>query len=70
MTGTRYPEIEVQVARDHRPLLIAATRQALRRARVEQNEIHRFSAQAFASDDAATVCREWVRLVIRPASGG
>jgi hypothetical protein len=64
-SGPRYPEIEVRVARARPPLLIAATREALRRAGVAKVEIDEFSSQAFASNEAEEVCRQWVRLVVR-----
>jgi hypothetical protein len=60
----RYPEIEVRVASAHPPLLIAATREALRRAGVAKPLIDDFSAQAFTSGDAPSVCRRWVRLAV------
>jgi hypothetical protein len=66
MTRPRYPEIEVRVASARPPLLIGATRQALRRAGVAKPQIDDFSAEAFASDDAHSVCRRWVRLVVHP----
>lgn len=63
MTGPRYPEIEVRVSSTHPLALIGATRQALRRAGVAKPQIHDFSNQAFASEDADSVCRQWVRVV-------
>ena len=64
MTTPRYPDIEVRLASTHPVALIGATRLALRRAGVPRPEIQDFSALAFASDDAPSVCREWVRLVM------
>ena len=64
MTTPRYPDIEVQVAKAHPPLLIGATREALRRAGVAKSQIDDFSNEAFASDDPPAVCRRWVRLVV------
>jgi hypothetical protein len=69
MPAPRYPEIEVRVAKPHPPLVIAATRAALRRAGVAKPQIDDFSAQAFASADAPSVCRRWVRLVVGPKTG-
>lgn len=68
MTSPRYPEIEVRVTSAHPLALIGATRLALRRAGIDKPQIQDFSAQAFSSDDADRVCREWVRLV-GPAPG-
>ena len=68
MTSPRYPEIEVRVSSSHPLVLIGATRQALRRAGVGKPQIHDFSAQAFASDDAPSICRQWVRVVVHPPS--
>lgn len=67
MTSPRYPEIEVRVTSAHPLALIGATRLALRRAGVDKPQIQDFSAQAFSSGDAGSVCREWVRLVDPPA---
>ena len=64
MTTPRYPDIEVRVTKPHPPLVIGATRQALRRAGVAKSQIDDFSTEAFASDDAPSVCRRWVRLVV------
>jgi hypothetical protein len=64
MTTPCYPDIEVRVAKTHPPLLIGATREALRRAGVGKSQIDDFSAEAFASGDAFSVCRRWVRLVV------
>jgi hypothetical protein len=68
MISPRYPEIEVRVASAHPLVLIGATRQALRRAGVAKPQIQDFSDQAFASDDAPAVCRQWVR-VVAPEAG-
>ncbi len=67
MPSPRYPEIEVRLASAHPLALIGATRWALRRAGIEPPEIRHFSDQAFASEDAPSVCREWVRVVLRDA---
>jgi hypothetical protein len=68
MTSPRYPEIEVRVASAHPLVLIGATRQALRRAGIARPQIQDFSDQAFASDDAPAVCRQWVRVVAPAAA--
>jgi hypothetical protein len=69
MTSPRYPEIEVRVTSAHPLALIGATRLALRRAGIDKPQIQDFSAQAFSSGDAGSVCREWVRLVGPPGGG-
>ncbi len=60
---TRYPEIHVTV-RSRNPLaLVAAVRQALRRAGIESQQIRRFSSDALTSTDPAQmreICRAWV----------
>jgi hypothetical protein len=63
--GPRYPEIEVRVAKARPPLMIAATREGLRRAGVARVEIDEFSSQAFASNEAEEVCRRWVSLIVQ-----
>ena len=64
MTGPRYPKIEVRVAKAEPLLVIAATRQALRRAGIARRCIDDFSAEAFTSDDPLAVCRRWVSLLV------
>ena len=58
----RYPEIHVRT-RSRNPLaLVAAIREELRRARVGEAEIRRFSRQALAGGGASRireVCRSW-----------
>lgn len=60
----RYPQIRV-ACRSTNPLaLVAAVRQALRRAGLPSDEVRRFSAEAFASAEPSSirdVCRRWVR---------
>ena len=60
----RYPEIRVG-CRSANPLaLVAAVRQALRRAGLSPEEVRRFSAEAFASREPSSirdVCHRWVR---------
>lgn len=59
----RYPDIRV-ASRSGNPLVVvAAVRQAMRRAGADRAEIRRFSNEAFASDDPLgmlEVCRKWV----------
>lgn len=58
----RYPQIRVHT-RSRNPLaLVAAIREELRRARVDDEEIRRFSRQALARGGTARireVCRNW-----------
>jgi hypothetical protein len=59
----RYPEIRVRLRTTNPLALVAAVRQALRRAGVERAEIRLFSAQAMAEADpnhVLRICREWV----------
>ena len=65
MAAPRYPQIRV-ATESHNPLaLVAAVRQALRQARVDRNEIRRFSSEALASSDpheTQEICSDWVRI--------
>ena len=61
----RYPGVEVSTRSENPIALIAAVRQALRQARVERDEIGRFSDLAFGSADPAkrlAVCSSWVSV--------
>jgi hypothetical protein len=65
MATPHYPEIEVRTASSNPYALIAAVREALRRAHVESREIERFTRQALERGDPDTsrsVCRNWVRV--------
>ena len=65
----RYPQIRVRT-RSHNPLaLVAAIREELRRARAGDEEIRRFSRQAFAVGEPRRireVCRHWAVVEISP----
>ncbi len=66
MPVPRYPKIRVHVESRNPLTLVAAVRQALRRARVEKEEISRFSEEAFGRHgerQLESVCRAWVRVV-------
>jgi hypothetical protein len=65
MAGPRYPEIRVTTESPNPLALVAAVRHALRQARVERSEIHRFSSEALSSKDPVEtqqVCSGWVRV--------
>ena len=60
---TRCPEIHVTVQSRNPLALVAAVRQAMRQAGIENREIRRFSAEAPTSPDPGRVpeiCRSWV----------
>ena len=62
---TRHPEIQVTLHSDNPLALVAAVREELRRARVDREEIRRFSDQAMSQPDPLgirRICREWVEL--------
>ena len=65
MAQPRYPEISVE-SHSHNPLaLVAAVREALRLAHVENSEISRFSDQALTKREPQRireVCQKWVIL--------
>lgn len=59
----RYPEIRVHVDSSNPLALVAAVREAMRRARVEKSEIMRFSEEALGEHDdlrSREICRRWV----------
>ena len=65
VVNPRYPEICVE-SHSHNPLaLVAAVREAMRLAHVENSEISRFSDQALTAPEPRRireVCRKWVIL--------
>ncbi len=61
----RYPQIRVHTESRNPLALVAAVRLALRRARVDPNEIRRFSEEALAgseNDSRRRVCARWVEV--------
>lgn len=59
----RYPDIHVTVRSSNPLALVAAVRQALRKAGVESSQIRSFSQQALANEDPGKIrqtCRAWV----------
>lgn len=66
MTAPKYPTIEV-CTRSRNPFaLVAAVREGLRRAHVEQSEIERFSSEALSHTESPRqtrqVCNGWVQI--------
>lgn len=60
----RYPEIHVTVRSGNPLALVAAVRQALRRAGVEKSQISSFSQEALSNEDPGQIrqiCRAWVQ---------
>ena len=60
-----YPQLEVRTSSANPYAMVAAVRQALRRAHVPRAEIHRFTEAALNSTDTESsreICLEWVRL--------
>lgn len=65
MEGPQYPEIRVSTRSPKSLTLVAAVRQALREAKVDRQEIDRFTAEALSSEDPnwrREVCSHWVRV--------
>ena len=63
--GPRYPELKVSTRSENPLALIAAVRQALRQARIDRDEIGKFSDAAFqdpSPDRRRAVCRSWVSV--------
>jgi hypothetical protein len=61
----RYPDILVESHSQNPLALVAAVREALRLAHVENSEISRFSDQALNTPEprhVREICREWVIL--------
>ena len=59
----RYPEIRVHVESKNPLALVAAVREAMRRAQVERSEITRFSEEALGEHDdqmSRQICSRWV----------
>ena len=59
----QYPEIRVQVESQNPLALVAAVREAMRRAQVERSEITRFSEEALGEHDdqrSREICSRWV----------
>ena len=62
---TRHPGIRVNLETANPFAIVAAIREELRRARVDREEIRRFSDEALSQPDPLgirRVCREWVTL--------
>ena len=60
---TRHPDLHVMLESRNPLALVAAIREELRRARVEREEIRRFSDEALSQQDPLgirRVCRQWV----------
>ena len=60
-----YPGIRVSTPSSNPMTLVARVRWALRRARVGQSEIDRFTAEALANDDPRwrrRICESWVEV--------
>ncbi|MCB1057562.1 MAG: hypothetical protein KDD11_18840 [Acidobacteria bacterium] len=65
MAVPRYPKIRVCLQSPSPLAHISAVRLALRQAGIDRGEIHRFSHQALALDDAERqleLCRAWVAV--------
>lgn len=59
----RYPEIRVHLDSRNPLALVAAVREAMRRAHIEKEEIMRFSEEALGEHDdlrSAEICSRWV----------
>ena len=59
----RYPEIRVHVDSRNPLALVAAVREAMRRAHIEKAEIMRFSEEALGEHDdlrSREICSRWV----------
>jgi hypothetical protein len=60
-----YPRIQVHTASRNPLALVAAVRQALRRAHIASNEIERFTGEALGTTDPSStrrICRRWVQV--------
>ena len=63
----RYPEIRVHVDSTNPLALVAAVREAMRRAHIEKDEIMRFSEEALGEHDdqrSRDICRRWVWIEV------
>ncbi len=65
MRGPRYPNLKVKTRSANPFALVSATRQAMRRAGVQEDEIDRFSEVALEADDPQNqceICSRWVDI--------
>ncbi|HXU46084.1 MAG TPA: hypothetical protein VN783_11210 [Thermoanaerobaculia bacterium] len=65
MSPPLYPQLRVSLRSRHPLALLSATRQALRQAGLDRNEIARFSDEAAAGEGPTgirAVCARWVSL--------
>ena len=66
MSNPRYPSVQVELNSSHPLALVSAIRQAMRRSGVDSREIHRFSQEAFATQDDPEqlhrLCRRWALI--------
>lgn len=61
----RYPDIQIRLHSRNPYALVSAVRLALRRARVDEAEIHRFTEQAFEDEEPTRmreVCGRWASV--------
>ena len=68
----RYPEIRVHVDSTNPLALVAAVREAMRRAHIEKSEIMRFSEEALGEHDdrrSREICGRWVWIDVGNAMG-
>ncbi len=63
----RYPEIHIRLHSDNPFALVSAIRLALRKSRIDQGEIERFTEQALESDEPRKmrrVCSDWAEVEV------
>lgn len=61
----RYPDIHVRLHSDNPFALVSAVRLAMRRLRIDDGEIDRFTEEALGNDEPQAmrrVCLDWARV--------
>lgn len=65
MMSPRYPEVQIRLRTRNPFALISAVRQGLRRSRVDDGEIRRFTEEAMRSEEPnqmREVCAAWAAI--------
>ncbi len=67
LMAPRYPDIHVRLRSNNPFALVSAVRMALRRSRVDQGEIHRFTEEALANEEPQRmrrICSDWAEVEV------
>ncbi len=67
LMAPHYPDIHVRLRSNNPFALVSAVRMALRRSRVDQGEIRRFTEEALASEEPQRmrqICSDWAEVEV------